>query len=209
MPKIYTDNAHNGKSATAKKGGAAATIAIILASIFAVEGGYTNDSRDPGGETNYGITKQVAREHGYSGPMRSLPKDKAGEIYVETYIKKPGFMPLVEIEPAVAEELVDTGVNMGPARPSRWFQQSLNEVCASGIAVDGKVGPGTISAYRSCQLRMGGRSLCIRVLDRLDAKQSAEYDRLVRNNPTLNRFLRGWKNNRVGNVPRDSCGRGL
>lgn len=197
------------KPVSPAKKSAAATIAIILASIFAVEGGYVNDFRDPGGETNYGITKQVAREHGYSGPMRSLPKDKAGEIYVETYIKKPGFMPLVEIEPAVAEELVDTGVNMGPARPSRWFQQSLNEVCASGIAVDGKVGTGTISAYRSCQLRMGGRSLCIRVLDRLDAKQSVEYDRLVRNNPTLNRFLRGWKNNRVGNVPRDSCGRGL
>jgi len=197
------------KQLSPAKKGTAATIAIILASIFAVEGGYVNDPKDPGGETNYGITKQVAREHGYTGPMRSLPKDKAGEIYVETYIKKPGFMPLVEIEPAVAEELVDTGVNMGPARPSRWFQQSLNEVCASGIAVDGKVGPGTISAYRACQLRMGGRSLCIRVLDRLDAKQSAEYDRLVRNNPTLNRFLRGWKNNRVGNVPRDSCGRGL
>ena len=197
------------KQLSPAKKGTAATISIILAAIFAVEGGYVNDPKDPGGETNYGITKQVAREHGYSGPMRSLPKDKAGEIYVETYIKKPGFMPLVEIEPAVAEELVDTGVNMGPARPSRWFHQSLNEVCASGIAEDGKVGPGTISAYRSCQLRMGGRSLCIRVLDRLDAKQSAEYDRLVRNNPTLNRFLRGWKNNRVGNVPRDSCGRGL
>lgn len=209
MPKSYTDNGVSSKSATAKKGGLAATIAVIVASIFALEGGYVNDPVDPGGETNYGITKRVAVEHGYTGPMRDLPKDKAGEIYVQTYIIKPGFMPMVEIEPAVAEELVDTAVNMGPPRPSRWFQQSINEVCATSLSVDGRVGPGTISAYRTCQLLMGGKALCLRVLDRLDAKQSAEYDRLVRNNPSLNRFLRGWKNNRVGNVPRDSCGASL
>lgn len=184
-------------------------IAIILAAIFAVEGGYVNDSRDPGGETNLGITKRVAVEHGYTGPMRNLPKDKAGEIYVSTYIARPGLLPMVEIEPAVAEELVDTGVNMGPLRPSRWFQQSLNEVCGSGLVVDGKIGAGTIGAYRSCQMRLGGRGLCIRILDRLDAKQSAEYDRLVRVNPSLTRFRKGWQNHRIGNVDRAKCGSGL
>lgn len=181
-------------------------IAVILAAVFAAEGGYVFDRADPGGETNYGITKKVAVAHGYTGPMRNLPKDKAGEIYVRTYIVSPGFMPMVEIEPAVAEELVDTGVNMGPARPSRWFQQSLNEVCGAGIATDGKVGRGTIGAYQSCQLRMGSKGLCIRILDRLDAKQSAEYDRLVRVNPALIRFRRGWQNHRVGNVSRAKCG---
>ncbi|OYW51199.1 MAG: secretion activating protein [Novosphingobium sp. 28-62-57] len=206
MQNEYTDNAASRKSATAKKTGIAASIAVILAAVFAAEGGYVNDPIDPGGETNFGITKRVAVAHGYTGPMRDLPKDKAGRIYVSTYIEKPGFMPMVEIEPAVAEELVDTGVNMGPARPSRWFQQSLNEICGSGIGVDGKVGRATIGAYRSCQLRMGSKGLCIRILDRLDAKQSAEYDRLVRVNPALIRFRRGWQNHRVGNVSRSKCG---
>lgn len=192
------------KAVTAKRTGAA--IAMILAAIFAAEGGYVNDPVDPGGETNFGITKRVAVAHGYTGPMRNLPKDKAGRIYVSTYIEKPGFMPMVEIEPAVAEELVDTAANMGPARPSRWFQQSLNEVCGSGIGVDGKVGRATIGAYQSCQFRMGSKGLCVRILDRLDAKQPAEYDRLVRVNPALIRFRRGWQNHRVGNVSRAKCG---
>ena len=174
----------------------------IIASTIGLEGGYVNHPSDPGGETNKGITKKVAVAHGYTGPMRTIPDDVVQSIYYRDYLVAPGYEPLVALDAAVTEELFDTTVNMGPARPSRFFQQSLNEICPTlNVRVDGKVGPATIAAFSRCQRTL----LCQAMLPRLDAKQLAEYDRLVRVNPNLKVFYRGWVNRRIGNVPMAKC----
>src|SRR3546814_9644495 len=85
-------------------GAAAAALSSILAAVFAVEGGHVDNPLDPGGETNHGITKQVARESGHTGPMKALTKERAAAIYTSRYIEKPGFLPLVERDRWVAEE---------------------------------------------------------------------------------------------------------
>lgn len=195
--------------------GLGVAIAAILAAVYADEGGYVNNPADPGGATRYGVTERVARGAGYRGDMRQFPMHCsasaavcADQIYVRDYIERPGFMPLIPIEPAVADELINTTVNMGASRPSHWFQQSLNELGGFRLAVDGKVGPGTIGAYRGLQQRYGKIAACVRMLDRLDAKQRAEYDRLVANRPSLRTFYRGWINHRIGNVARSDCGKG-
>lgn len=185
-------------------------VIAMIAAVLAVEGGYVNDPRDPGGETNMGITKKVAVQHGYTGPMRTLPKEVATSIYYDSYIVAPGYEPLIPLDAAVTEELFDTTVNMGQARPSRFFQQSINESCfapAAGMKVDGRVGKSTISAFQVCQSQIGATRFCLRMLDSMDAKQRAEYDRLVRVNPSLSRFYKGWIRLRIGNVDRKRCGR--
>ena len=118
-------------AATAKKaaGGTAATagaVALILAAVFGVEGGFVDDANDPGGATRFGITEAVARDYGYKGAMAQLPKSLAVEILQVQYVEKPGFMPLVAIDPALAHEVIDSGVNAGTRRPSCWFQEGLN-----------------------------------------------------------------------------------
>ncbi|PZU13827.1 MAG: secretion activating protein [Sphingobium sp.] len=174
----------------------------IIASTIGLEGGYVNHPNDPGGETNKGITKKVAIARGYTGPMRTIPDDVVYSIYYQDYLVGPGFEPLIALDPAVTEELFDTTVNMGPARPSRFFQQSLNEICpALKLKVDGKVGPATIAGFARCQRTL----LCQAMLPRLDAKQLAEYDRLVRTNANLRVFYRGWVNKRIGNVSAEKC----
>jgi lysozyme family protein len=180
----------------------------LIAGVLAVEGGYVNNKADPGGETNLGVTKRVAVAHGYNGPMRTLPREVAEDIYYEQYLVAPGYEPLIAIDAAVTEELFDTTVNMGPPRPSRWFQQSINSVCGTSIVPDGRVGQSTIAAYSACQVRLGSTRLCLTMLDSLDGKQRAEYERLVRVNPKLRIFLRGWIANRVGNVDRRKCSKG-
>lgn len=180
----------------------------LIAGVIAVEGGYVNHRADPGGETNMGITKRVAVASGYRGPMRRLPRGVAEQIYFDRYIVAPGYAPLVEIDAAVTEELFDTTVNMGASRPSRWFQRSINALCGGRLAVDGRVGPGTIGAFSSCRTRLGAPKLCVAMLDSLDASQRAEYFRLVRINSRLRVFLRGWLNHRVGNVDRRKCAGG-
>jgi lysozyme family protein len=211
MPKSVVDQAIANEDAARKPAGKkaipAACCAIILATI-GLEGGYVNHPADPGGETNMGITKATARANGYSGPMRTLPREVATSIYYEQYFVKPGYDALVPIDAPVAEELFDTAVNMNPPRPSRFFQQSTNELCGSRLVVDGNVGPSSIAAYKACQAVKGAANLCVSMLNSLDAKQRAEYERLVRKNPKLRVFLKGWIKNRVGNVDRRKCKEG-
>jgi hypothetical protein len=78
--------------ATGKKAIPAAALAIIAATI-ALEGGYVNHSADPGGETNMGITKVTAVQHGYTGPMRTLPRGVAESIYYDQYLVPAGLRP--------------------------------------------------------------------------------------------------------------------
>lgn len=134
-----------------------------------------------------------------------MPQSVAFACYQRNYVERPGFLPLVQIDPAVAEEVIDTGVNMGPSRPTRFFRQAVNEVCRTSLPIAGKIDAVTVKAWSDCRTNMGARA-CVRVLDSLDRQQRAEYDRLVRVNPKLRVFHRGWVNHRIGNVKRSRCG---
>jgi lysozyme family protein len=200
----------------ARKSAIAVAVAAILAGVYAVEGGYVNDPRDPGGATRYGVTEQVARDYGYRGDMRRFPRHCDGPaavcadaVYVGSYIAAPGYMPLVEIEPAVASELIDTAVNMGPRRPNRWYRQTMT-VLRGGPLPDSTaaLGPADVAAYRLLQAKLGVAPACIATLDALDGRQAAEYRRLAAANPRLRTFLKGWLRNRIDNVDRRSCGKG-
>lgn len=196
--------------------GVAAAVATILGAVYANEGDYVNNRNDPGGPTRFGVTQAVARDAGYRGDMRYFPKHCTGpatvcadDIYLKRYIVGPGYMPIVEAEPAVGGELVDSAVNFGPTRPSSWYQQAMNELGGARLAVDGRIGPASVRAYRSLQVKFGKIPACIATLNRLDKKQKAEYDRLVRVNPRLKEFHRGWVAHRIGNIDRKMCGKGI
>lgn len=194
-------------SKTAKVGGGIGSVAAaIIAAIFAVEGGYVNDPKDPGGETNHGVTKVVAQQNGYTGAMKDLTLEMAQSIYYKDYIEKPGFVPLLTVAPVVTQKLVDSGVNTGPARPSRWFQESLNSLNRNGkdypqINVDGKVGTGTINAYKSLQRVRGNVKACELMIKLLDAQQASYYMSLT----NLKQYTVGWIDNRIGNIPISRC----
>lgn len=188
-------------------GGALATsVFAILVSVFAVEGGYTNDPQDPGGETNHGITKSVAVTHGYTAPMKELPVEVAQDIYITDYMEKPGFLPVVEISKGVGHKLVDAGVNTGPTRPARWFQIALNSLNRNqkdykDVPVDGKIGPATIKAYSSLVQVRGRIQACTMIIKLLDAQQAMHYISLT----DLETYTPGWVINRIGNVPYSDC----
>lgn len=190
-------------------GSLGALVAAVVAGVFAVEGGYVNDANDAGGETNHGITVQVARESGYTGPMQSLPKGMAEQIYIQTYIQAPKFDRVLADSPAVGTKLVDMGVNAGPGRAARWFQQALNDLSRAGrdyapVVVDGTVGPRTLAAYRALEARRGRIKACELVLKLLDAYQAAHYTRLAQGRANAS-FLVGWVDARVQNVPLSRC----
>lgn len=186
-----------------------ALILAVVGGVVAVEGGYVNDKNDAGGETNHGITAQVAREHGYDGPMQSLPVEKARDIYAHTYIHTPKFDRVLARSPAVGAKVVDIGVNAGPARAARWLQQSLNDLSRGGrdftlVAVDGDIGARTIAAYSALEKRRGRVKACELTLKLLDGYQTAHYSALAKG-PANSSFIVGWLDHRIGNVPASRC----
>ena len=192
--------------------GAVAATTAILGLIYAAEGGYVNNKADRGGPTNHGVTLQVARESGYLGDMRDFPKHCYGrmttcadKIYTQKYIHTPGFSPWLELDPAVAAEVVDTGVNMGPAVAARFLQTAINRVCIRSLTVDGKIGNKTVSTYEICQRAQGPQLFCTKMLAELDAQQEARYRGIVMRSPSQRVFLRGWIAHRINNVPRSAC----
>ena len=122
-----------------------------LAHVLASEGGYVHHPHDPGGETNFGISKRSYPKE----DIRNMTRARAGEIYRRDYWDAvhgddlPAGLDLVAF---------DSAVNSGVSRGAKWLQEAL------GVTADGKIGPQTLAAARqahpvavidrACDLRM-------------------------------------------------------
>lgn len=193
--------------------GVGAALALILATVFAHEGGFVDHADDPGGATNHGCTEAVARAEGFTGRMQDLTRDQCRSIYVSRYIEDPGFLPIVELAPALGHELIDTGINAGPHRPACWFQAGLNAFNRRGrdypnITADCDIGPATVGAYRALQRSRGDAKACELMIKYLDGQQAAHYANLGRGDSKFESFMVGWFDTRIGNVPWQACARG-
>ena len=189
-----------------KKAKYPAMVGAIIAGILAVEGGYVYHPSDPGGETNYGITKTTAVSHGYTEPMKDMPKSVAEDIYASSYIVKPKFDKVLEISVPVGTKLIDAGVNVGQPRVAKWYQQSLNNFSRGCkdypcITVDGAIGIATLKAHQNLIKTRGSVLSCKILLRSLDSYQGSHYMSLV----SLHEFTVGWFSNRIGNIKEDQC----
>lgn len=170
----------------------------VIDNILAAEGGYVDDPSDSGGETNFGITVAVARQFGYTGGMRDMLRGTAVRIYSEKYWDKVKADDLLALSPAVCEEVVDTGVNMGTGRAGKFLQRCLNVLNKRGslyrdLTVDGGIGPATISALRAY---LDGRDEQT-LVKALNCMQGAKYIELAERREKDERFVYGWLKNRV------------
>lgn len=174
----------------------------LIDALIEREGGYVSHPSDRGGPTRYGITEAVARAHGYSGAMRSLPREEAAAIYKRLYWLRPRFDQVAKRSKAVAAELFDTGVNMGPAVAATFLQRALSALNRErkdypDLVPDGRIGPATLAALDSF-LELRGKSAEAVLLRSLDALQGERYIRLAERRPANEAFLYGWLANRIG-----------
>lgn len=166
------------------------------------EGGYVNNPADRGGATKYGITEAVARTNGFKGNMRDLSLDIAKAIYKKQYWTAPRFDQVNAICSAVAEELLDTGVNCGTGFAKPLLQRALNLLNNQSkagwpdLAVDGIYGPATLNALKSYLAKRGkeGEKVLVRVLNIM---QGQRYIEICECNPSQEQFFYGWISNRV------------
>lgn len=138
-----------------------------MAHVFEFEGGYVNDPRDPGGETNFGISKRsYPRED-----IKNMTRARAAQIYRRDYWNAirgddlPAGLDLVAF---------DAAVNSGVSRGAKWLQGAL------GVSADGRIGPQSIAAAKA--------SNAAAVIDRaVDARLA-----FLRRLSTWGAFGKGW-----------------
>jgi len=100
------------------------------------EGGYSNNEKDPGGETNWGISKR-------SYPnldIKALTRNEAKAIYLKDFWQRGN---MEEYDHAISFQVFDIAVNSGIETALRMLQKAI------GVADDGHIGPITIAAINS------------------------------------------------------------
>ena len=111
------------------------TFEDALKIILAFEGGYVNHPNDPGGETNFGISKRAYP----NCDIKNLTTEQAGKIYKMDYWDK---IQGDRIDPAIRLIVFDCAVNQGVVRAIKFLQK------VTGVREDGVFGPIT---YRSLE----------------------------------------------------------
>ena len=149
------------------------TFEEAVKSVLKHEGGYVNDPKDPGGETNFGISKRAFPDL----DIKNLTEEDAIEIYHKEYWKPAGVEDLPERLWAI---YFDMAVNMGRKRACWILQEACNHKNKDDIVVDGRLGSQTIAATRNLEV------------DRLRSFRVKYYADLVDRKPKLLKFWFGW-----------------
>jgi lysozyme family protein len=144
-------------------------IAIVLKH----EGGYVNDPDDPGGETNYGISKRSFPKY----DIKNLTEDDAKDIYKQHYWDVSKAQKLKD---ELRLDYFDMCVNMGQRTAVKCLQKATNNAPGTKIAVDGRIGPNTIKESKRVSA------------NRLRSFRVLYYAKLIMKKPTLEKYYYGW-----------------
>lgn len=149
-----------------------------LAFVLRWEGGWSNDSRDPGGATNRGVTQKtydsyLALNGQHSHTVRDITDKEVSDIYSVHYWAKAHCN---QLPPDLAPCVFNCAVNSGVDRAIKLLQRTLQ------VTEDGIVGPKTLAAVKP--------GLAARYCD----VHEQFYRNLVASKPSLSVFMTGWLN---------------
>lgn len=112
-----------------------------MARLLAHEGGYVWHAEDPGGETNFGVTRAVYEQYAgrqvMDGEMEGLTHDDVYPIYKENYWDR---VRGDDLPSGVDWAVFDFCVNSGVSRSAKALQRIV------GVEQDGGIGPMTLQA---------------------------------------------------------------
>lgn len=146
-----------------------------LETILHHEGGYVNHPKDPGGETNLGVTKRVYEEWGGTKSMRDLTVKDVAPIYKKNYWDR---VKGDDLPDGLDLCVFDFGVNAGTGRSAKYLQKMV------GTTVDGGIGPNTLKCVNEYVDKVGLDN----AIKNFQEERQGYYERLK----TFETFGRGW-----------------
>jgi lysozyme family protein len=142
------------------------------------EGGYVDHPQDPGGETNYGITKKEYPDL----DIKNLTRAQSIDIYFIDYWSKMNLSGIKDED--LILNIFDMGVNAGIKTAVKMVQRIV------GADPDGVIGPQTTELINN----FPGN-----VADLFVQERKKYYFTIARRKPSLQVFLGGWLN-RIDNT---------
>jgi len=146
-----------------------------LKAILHHEGGYVNHPKDPGGETNLGVTKRVYEEFGGTKDMKELTVEDVAPIYKKGYWDK---MKGDDLPSCQLNQEFDFGINAGPGRSAKYLQTMI------GTVADGGIGPNTLKAVDAYVEEHGIE----KAVENFQEARQGYYEKLS----TFDTFGKGW-----------------
>jgi lysozyme family protein len=154
--------------------------------IIKSEGGYVWDKDDAGGETNLGVTKQAWSEFLkrpiQDGEMKKLTVSDVKPFYKQMYWDS---IKCDDLPSGLDYVVFDFGINAGTKKSAKFLQRAV------GAAEDGVIGPATLALVKNIEVPL--------LINTFTELKENFYNAIVGNNPTQNKFLKGWMN-RVASV---------
>ena len=144
----------------------------IIDKVLGHEGGYSNDSKDLGGETNWGITKRFYPQL----DIKNLTKEEAKEIYYNDYWLKN---KVDKMPDQLKYIYFDMCINMGKKTAVKILQRAAVSK-GKYIDIDGGLGPMTLNAIGSVEV------------ERVRAYRVKYYVDIVNSKPEQEKFYYGW-----------------
>lgn len=155
--------------------------------VLKAEGGYSNNKKDPGGETKYGISKKQYPKV----DIKSLTKKDAADIYYRDYWMK--YCENFAAPDSFKMILFDMYINHNPKSVAKVLQKTINTYRERNnlekIAEDGIIGKQTIANTREFLIKNKEY-----FYDELLFERAFYYTSLASLFPT---FGRGWIKERV------------
>ncbi|MBR0681934.1 glycoside hydrolase family 108 protein [Roseomonas eburnea] len=147
-----------------------------VAEVLTHEGGYVDHPRDPGGCTNFGITRATLqawrRARVTCADVRAMDVAEARAIYRTHYWNA---IRADDLPAGIDLVLFDAAVNSGRRRAAEWLQAAV------GVEEDGAIGPVTLRATWATNDRGS-------LIERICAARMV----FLRELPTWSTFGRGW-----------------
>jgi len=161
------------------------------------EGIYSNDPNDAGGETYRGIARRYNPQwKGWKIIDDTKPDidfyrmDSIVRRFYETRYWDVNLLD--EFPQSIANEMFDTGVNMGIGRAAKFLQESLNylnrdETLFTDLVVDGVIGSATLHALS--KMDKSDKKI---ILIMLNVCQGRHYMNYMKKSSTQEKYARGW-----------------
>lgn len=155
------------------------------------EGGYTDDAKDPGGATNWGISLRFIREEklcenndckGDKNEVINLTKTEADEIYYKDwYIKNRYYEIKSQI---IMTKVLDFSINAGSSQANKLIKRTINRISKIKTPINGLMDNETIELINHLEPSI--------LYSGLVTEEEDFYLDIVKRNPELRKFLRGW-----------------
>ena len=144
---------------------------------------FENDPVDTAGATKFGLITDDLKTYYHDQTktwedVKNLTQDEAYKIYKKLYWDS--FRADEIKNDSLAHFIVDGAINQGKGTITKYIQQ----VC--GIVADGIFGSGSLAAVNAHDPKA--------LFDGLKQKRLDKYNRIVENNPSQQRFIKGWIN---------------